>query len=352
MLSSTFRLHLRSLSNVVTIGLVWAHCALSQIAPASGEASAKYDHGLRHFYWLYTYDPAGHQRRDWYQESSATWNEIYEDGRYNHSRIVDAHAEVDGNTGIVAVADTATLRLFIPDTNAHGANPGWLRIQQPGSTTWTFLAPLIEVPPAESRTAVSEISVGTQSTGAALSSDQLIDSIALTINKQSPRIFGIDRAVGSVHAVAESTTSISIPAHDGCLLTARFRSVVQGYIAGTPQNAQDGIDETVWRIDLRKMQPSSTHVGTSTARLKDDAVCTSGDCTIQTVNVRSSGFEVKPLSCSSKREGNESDCIDDTKAKKVFAFEFHDPAVAGAVSRMFRDAITACGGHDDNPGKQ
>jgi uncharacterized protein len=108
-------------------------------------AKSTYDHGLRHFYWLYTYDPAGHQRRDWYQESSSTWNEIYEDGRYNHSLIVNAHAVVDGNTGIIAKAETSTLLLFIPDRDATGSNPQWLRIQQQGASSWTLFAKKFEV---------------------------------------------------------------------------------------------------------------------------------------------------------------------------------------------------------------
>jgi hypothetical protein len=114
-------------------------------AQSSTEAKSVYDHGLRHFYWLYTYDAVGHQRRDWYQESPSTWNEIYEDGRYNHSRMVVINANVDGNSGIVVVGDTATLRLFIPDQDAHGSHPKWLRIQQPGAANWSFLAELFRL---------------------------------------------------------------------------------------------------------------------------------------------------------------------------------------------------------------
>jgi hypothetical protein len=102
----------------------------------------EYDKGLKHFFWLYSFDAPGHQRRDWYQESASTWNEIYEDGRINHSRVVDANAMVDGNEGIICVGDNATLRLFIPNPDAHGANPTWLRFQDRESAPWNFMAPL------------------------------------------------------------------------------------------------------------------------------------------------------------------------------------------------------------------
>jgi len=78
---------------LITLAVICPSLARAQATGVSPQ-NAKYDHGLRHFYWLYLYDAPGHQRRDWYQESSVTWNEIYEDGRYNHSRIVDAHASV------------------------------------------------------------------------------------------------------------------------------------------------------------------------------------------------------------------------------------------------------------------
>jgi hypothetical protein len=129
---------------VVFIALVHTIPTCAQTALNAATARNTYDRGLRHFYWLYTFDPVGHQRRDWYQESAATWNETYEDGRYNHSRVVDANATVDGNNGIICVGDTSTLRLFIPNPDAHGANPNWLRIQQSGATSWTLFAPRIE----------------------------------------------------------------------------------------------------------------------------------------------------------------------------------------------------------------
>ena len=97
-----------------------ATTAVNEPETLDARPPAASQHDLRHFYWIYSYDPVGHQRRDWYQESPSAWNEIYEDGRYNHSLIVDAHAVVDGNTGIVAKAETSTLLLFIPDRDATG----------------------------------------------------------------------------------------------------------------------------------------------------------------------------------------------------------------------------------------
>lgn len=129
----------------VFIALVHTIPACAQTALNAITARNTYDRGLRHFYWLYTFDPVGHQRRDWYQESTATWSETYEDGRYNHSRVIDANATVDGNNGIICVGDTSTLRLFIPNPDAHGANPNWLRIQPSGSASWILFAPRIEV---------------------------------------------------------------------------------------------------------------------------------------------------------------------------------------------------------------
>ena len=138
---------LRPLANLtLSIGILIAPTIpiFSQDALNTAGKSA-YDHGLRHFYWLYTFDPAGHQRRDWYQESSSAWNEIYEDGRYNHSLIIDAHAVVDGNRGIIAKAETSTLLLFIPDRDANGSNPQWLRFLKQGESSWTLFAMKFEV---------------------------------------------------------------------------------------------------------------------------------------------------------------------------------------------------------------
>jgi hypothetical protein len=115
-------------------------------APTATVANkGEYDKGLKHFYWLYSFDAQGHQRRDWYQESSSTWNEVYEDGRIVHSRVVDANATVEGNDGIICVGDNLTLRLFIPNPGAHGVNPTWLRFQDPGSDHWSLIGSLVWV---------------------------------------------------------------------------------------------------------------------------------------------------------------------------------------------------------------
>jgi len=142
---------------VVSIALAHTIPTCAQTVLNATAARSTYDRGLRHFYWLYTFDPVGHQRRDWYQESAATWNETYEDGRYNHSRVVDANATVDGNDGIICVGDTSTLRLFIPNPDAQGVNPNWLRIQQSGATTWALFALRIEVRESQDRAIADRI---------------------------------------------------------------------------------------------------------------------------------------------------------------------------------------------------
>ena len=42
-------------------------------------------------------------------------------------------------------AETSTLQLFVPDPNARGVNPQWLRIKQEDSGEWKYFAQKYEV---------------------------------------------------------------------------------------------------------------------------------------------------------------------------------------------------------------
>jgi hypothetical protein len=203
-------------------------CAQTSLNEAAATARSKYDRGLRHFYWLYTFDPVGHQRRDWYQESAETWNETYEDGRYNHSLIVDSNAVVDGNTGIIAKAETSTLRLFIPDPGATGKNPDWLRIQQQGQSTWIYFAKKIEVEPSRELNTTNQVralSVSDQASVVAaspkkepprpLSQFQALQPVAALTGDLNPIVLEADRASNqnalftAIHAFANQKISLS-----------------------------------------------------------------------------------------------------------------------------------------------
>jgi hypothetical protein len=105
----------------------------------------KYDHGLRHFYWQYIYDPAGHTRRDWYQQSPTVWNECYEDGRYNRLTVVEPRANLDGNEGVICKSDSSAARIFIPNVDANGMWPKTLRYQSSSTDPWVTLAELHEI---------------------------------------------------------------------------------------------------------------------------------------------------------------------------------------------------------------
>jgi hypothetical protein len=106
----------------------------------------KYDHGLRHFYWYYIYDdlPA-RRRKDWYQESPTTWNECYYDGTHNRLKVVDSHANLDGNDGVICKDDSHPARIFIPNEDADGVYPHTLRFQTSAADPWSGLATLREV---------------------------------------------------------------------------------------------------------------------------------------------------------------------------------------------------------------
>jgi hypothetical protein len=108
---------------------------------------ARYDQGLRHFYWTYIYDEVPERRRkDWYQQSQSSWTQCQYDGSQSHFVVVDAHAKLDGNDGVICKADSGSARIFIPNERAFGSYPHTLRYQSSESDSWTTLAELHEVP--------------------------------------------------------------------------------------------------------------------------------------------------------------------------------------------------------------
>jgi hypothetical protein len=121
--------------------------ALAPLPKVSNPTScARYDHGLRHFYWTYIYDgQPSHRRKDWYQESPSSWNECYYDGTHNHLKVVQLHANVDGNEGVICKDDSHAARIFIPNLNANGSWPRTLRYQSSEADTWVTLAEIHEI---------------------------------------------------------------------------------------------------------------------------------------------------------------------------------------------------------------
>jgi hypothetical protein len=101
----------------------------------------KYNRGLRHFYWFYIYDAVHDRRRkDWYQESATAWNECYSDGTHNHLNVVEDHANVGGNEGVICQGDDSAARIFIPNPDADGVYPKTLRYQTSERDKWGTLA--------------------------------------------------------------------------------------------------------------------------------------------------------------------------------------------------------------------
>lgn len=101
----------------------------------------------RQLTWNYQYDPAGQQGRTWTLIGNGDWVELYEAGQHTHFSVMEANADLEGNSGQVVESDGKDILVFIPDTNANGTDPDWLRSMHPGDTDWTTLAQFIAAQP-------------------------------------------------------------------------------------------------------------------------------------------------------------------------------------------------------------
>jgi hypothetical protein len=167
--------------------------------------------------------------------------------------------------------------------------------------------------------------------------------IITAVNQEPPRSTRVTNTVGSAQAIAENTQTTTIPGSDGCVLTARQRVKIHTFMSNS-SSFLDGSTDKVWRIDLSKMEPAAIQVKSNTFQLRGTAVCSSGDCVILSVPLHSSTFAVTPLSCTSKKGDDESDCLDQRDAQKGFLFFFHDQALASRVAIALQTAVIACGG--------
>jgi len=110
----------------------------------SSPACTQYDHGLRHIYWYYIYALAGHTRNDVYQQSPTQWLTCNEEGHVVPLRVIDAHATVNGNDGIICQTDDNS-RIFIPDIKPQGLASKLLWYQHPPDEKWLGLGKFCEV---------------------------------------------------------------------------------------------------------------------------------------------------------------------------------------------------------------
>jgi hypothetical protein len=97
----------------------------------------------RQFCWNYESGPPGQQGRTWTQIGSSNWVELYESGQQTYFTVVDAAANVDGNSGLVVENAGKDILVFIPDAFAQGTDPNWLRFMHPGDSQWTCLGQFI-----------------------------------------------------------------------------------------------------------------------------------------------------------------------------------------------------------------
>jgi hypothetical protein len=114
---------------------------------------------LRHFSWYYmnTVDPAGQNRRDWFEESDGGWREVYPNGIRGHFTLIakGIHLIIFQNgqrvsvSGAVIEKDDKTLIAFVPDQLMTGQ---WLQWKAPGdfSGPWAYAGEITVALPSDS----------------------------------------------------------------------------------------------------------------------------------------------------------------------------------------------------------
>jgi hypothetical protein len=86
----------------------------------------------RKFSWTYSYDPPGQRGREWTQLGPSKWLEVCQSGQRNTFTVTNRSATVAGNHGQIVERDDHALSVFIPDANAQGKDPDWLRVWRRG----------------------------------------------------------------------------------------------------------------------------------------------------------------------------------------------------------------------------
>jgi hypothetical protein len=90
----------------------------------------------RKFSWTYSYDPPGQRGREWTQLGPSKWVEVCQSGQRNTFTVTNRSATVAGNHGQIVERDDHALSVFIPNDNAQGKDPDWLRVWRRGDTKW------------------------------------------------------------------------------------------------------------------------------------------------------------------------------------------------------------------------
>jgi len=93
--------------------------AAAQVAPRKIAPPPATPPDARHLVWQYQFNPATTQRRDWVQQGSGEWMELYPDGHTTRFTVVDKHTVLHGVKG-VTVIDPGRLKAFIPDAGVTG----------------------------------------------------------------------------------------------------------------------------------------------------------------------------------------------------------------------------------------
>lgn len=93
----------------------------------------------RQLSWTYRYDPPGQQGRTWTQVGPTRWIELCQSGQQNNFTVVNAAATVEGNRGQIVEREDHALFVFVPNANAQGVNPDWLRVWKKGDAKWSLL---------------------------------------------------------------------------------------------------------------------------------------------------------------------------------------------------------------------
>lgn len=94
----------------------------------------------RQLIWNFQADAQGQPERIWTQVSPSVWAEVYHQGDIRHFfLVINSSANVAGNTGQIAESDNKDIDVFIPDPNASGDHPNWLRQTIPGGSNWGYL---------------------------------------------------------------------------------------------------------------------------------------------------------------------------------------------------------------------
>jgi hypothetical protein len=91
------------------------------------------------FLFVYPFGPTNDQNRLWLRGDDNNWTEHCQYGPTSQFKTM-VSAQVEGNSGTIVrrVSDEA-MEVFIPNVNASGNNPQWLRHRSIPNGDWQFL---------------------------------------------------------------------------------------------------------------------------------------------------------------------------------------------------------------------